>query len=249
MKKTHSNKLFQRARQRAKLIIARPDFQENISSLRKKFNIPADGLKGERKIQKWHHEFYQSDDDYHETVWRSRRHEIIRLKKERKFREAEELSRDLNNTSPVNAFRITIKNLLRKYKIPLRWNDSIRRYTLFNDINNMWLPGGLLIQERMDEDNGLMRLYIEIDDDTTLEDIKQGWQRVKYHQKKLHSRTRDKFQPIKEFERDKKAYELDRQGKSLKEIVKTLFNESGETYEWTEASKFIERHRKKIGIN
>jgi len=117
--------------------MARPDFQEDVLVIRARFKMPSSGFTDDDANQKWHHEFYQSDDNYFETVWLKRRREIIQLKKERKLKEAEELQKQLNNEAPINAFRIAIKGLLKTYKLPLRWEESVRRYILFNKIENM----------------------------------------------------------------------------------------------------------------
>lgn len=249
MKREYFNKLVLRAKQRAKLLIARPDFQEDVRAIRIKFKIPPIGFADDEVNQKWHHEFYQSDDEYIEKVWLRRRKEITQLEKENKYTEAEKLRNQLINGSPINSFRITIKEFLKTYKLPLRWKESLRRYVLFNNLDKMLLPIGISLKTESDKDTDLSSLYIEIEDDTTLEDIKQGWQEVKYQQKKLHSRVREKFQPIRRMDRDMKAYELDRQGLKLKDIAEVLSKEFNDNYEWYDVSKFIERHRIKLGIN
>lgn len=249
MKAIYLKKLFQRGRQRARLLIARPDFQTEIILLRKKWSIPKNGFKNKELNQKWHHEFYQSDDDFYEKVWLKRRGEIIKLEEEGKFSEAEDLKKELNNISPINAFRIAIKNLLKKYKLPLRWEESIRRYILFNNIDNMRLPGGITIHEEYDKDTELKKLSIEIEDDTTLEDIKQSWSSIKYHQKRLHSHKKDKFQPIKKFERDKEAYNLKQSGNSYNEIANTLSKKYNKVISYDDVASYIKRHKQRTGIN
>lgn len=249
MKNEYLKKLSIRAKQRAKLLLARPDFQEEIVEIRKKWNIPVNGLKDDEVNQKWHDWYYQSDEEYFNNVMGKRRNEVVKLKKDGKYFEAEKIERELNNAAPINALRIAIKNLLKKYKIPLSWEHAVYRYLLFNDIDNMMQPIGISIHKEIDNEIDLERMYIEIEDSTTLEDIKQEWKTIKYHQSKLNAHVKKKFQPIKEFERDKRAYELHREGKSLKEVVNILSDETGEVYEWYDISKFIERHRKKIGIN
>lgn len=108
MKDEYCKKLSLRAKQRAKLLISRPDFQEDVLAIRARFKMPSSGFTDDDTNQKWHHEFYQSDDYYFETVWLKRRGEIIQLEKERKFKEAEELRKQLNNRAPINALRIAI---------------------------------------------------------------------------------------------------------------------------------------------
>jgi uncharacterized protein YabN with tetrapyrrole methylase and pyrophosphatase domain len=113
----------------------------------------------------------------------------------------------------------------------------------------MLLPVGVSIHGERDKDTDLERLYVEIEDDTILEDVKQQWQDIKYQQKQLHSHTKDKFQPIKRYDRDKMADDLKRKGYKLADIAKELSEKLSEDYDWYDVSKFIERHRKKLGIN
>jgi len=117
-----------RARQRAKLIIARPDFQKDVGEIRSRFRILPAGLKHDITSLNWHDNFLQSDDEYFDTVFLERQKEITKLKKEKRHKEAYTLWKELNNTAPVNAFRIAVKKLLVTYKVPLRWEESIRRY-------------------------------------------------------------------------------------------------------------------------
>lgn len=249
MKDDYYKKASLKATQRAKLLIARPDFQEEIISLRKKFKIPINGFEDQEVNQKWHDNFYQSDDEYFETVWLKRRSEIIKLRKEGKFREAEDLKRDLNDVSPINAYRIAIKNLLKKYKLPLRWEENIRRYILFNSIDHMWLPSGITIHSDLDKDTGLNRLSIGIEEDTIIDDIKQAWPIVEFRQRKLHSYTSDKFHPIPNLDRDKRAYELQERGKSLDEIGEILnveFENGG--LDNNQLNIIIKRYKKRLNI-
>lgn len=248
-KPSTTNKFVKRVRQRAKLLVARPDFQEDVHLLRDKWNIPGKGFKNDNESEQWHNEFYQSDDDYFENVWLKQKSKVIMFEKDGNHIEAESLKKKLNNDSPINAFRIDIKNLIKEYKLPLRWENSIRRYLFFNDKDKMWLPVGLSVKEERDKDTGLPRLYVEIEDNTTQEMIKKYWSIIKHRRNKLNSYTKKKYQPIKMYERDKMAYDLKREGKKLKEIAKLLSKEYKKVYEWNDVSKFIERHREKLGMN
>ncbi len=231
------------------ILIARPDFQGDVKALREKFNIPMDGFKDEKTNQKWHHEFYKSSDDYFDNIWANRRDEIIKLKEKRKFLEAERLQKEINDTAPINTYRIAIKNLLKKYKVSLRWEESIRRYLLFNNIDSMWLPGGITIHEEYDRDIQLKKLSIEIEGDTRLEDIKRSWPIIKFHQKRLESHTKEKFQPIKNFERDQEAYNLKQSGSSYNEIANTLSKKYNKVISYDDVASYIKRHKQKTGIN
>lgn len=240
---------FNKIQQRAKLLLARPDFQGDIRKLRRQFKIPLGGIKNETENTEWRRKFDQSNEDYYDTVWASHRPKLLKLRKEKKFIEERKLNKDLNNAAPLNALRIAIKSLLKEYKVPLSWEESVRRYLLFNDINNMWLPGGVTIKEEYDEDTHLKRLYIGIEDDTTRKELDAAWPIIKIHQKRLHSHQKDKFQPIKKFDRDKDAYDLRQTGKKLDEIATILSNKYKEIYGYTDIAGFIRRHKQKIGIN
>jgi|GEM_PF-5258306 len=249
MDKNYIAKLAKRAKQRARLLVSRPDFQEEILELRKRHRIPLGGFTDDETNQKWHNDFYESDDVWFKTEYPKHTDKLLKLKNEGNLREYEKLNREINNSAPVNSFRIAIKNMLKKYKVPLRWEECVRRYLLFNDLDNMWLPAGISIHGERDKDTNLERLFIEIEDDTILEDIKQQWQEIKYQQKQLHSHTKDKFQPIKQYDRDKMADDLKRKGYKLADIAKKLSKEFHKDYSWYDVSKFIERYRQKLGIN
>ncbi len=242
-------KIFLKGTQRAKILVATPGFQKEVLIIRKKFNIPLEGLKDQESNQKWYRDFYQSESEFFRNVWGKRRHEISELKEAGKFIEAQELTKELNNTMPINALRITIKNILQKYKLPLNWEESIRRYILFNNIDSMWLPGGIYINVEYDQDTGLHKLSVEIQDDTTLEDIKKAWPDIEFHQKHLHSYVNQKFQPIKKFDRDKRAYELQEEGKTIEEIGEIINLEFDDALGDSELKQIIKRYKKRLNIN
>lgn len=238
-----------RTEQKAKLLIARPDFQQEILNLRQKFDVPPCGLMDQKKNEEWHHNFYQSDDVYFETVWKKKSLEIGKLRKAKKFKEAEALKKKLNNAAPINSFRIAIKNILKKYKLLMNWEESVWKYLLFNDLDGMWLPAGITIHTKVDEDTGLQRFFVEIEDSITLRGIGKKWSIIKYFQKQLNSYTRQKFQPIKKLKRYQKAYELKQKGKSLNEIALILSKDEDKIYIWSDAAKFVDRYKKHLGIN
>jgi hypothetical protein len=249
MSKDYPNKIFQRVRQRAQLIMANPNFQKEVLEIRRKFKIPLQGFKDEKLNEKWHDDFYASGDKYFETVWQKRSPEIAKLRAAKKFREANELQKQLNQETPINALRIAVKKILKEYKLPLNWEHSIHRLILFNSIDLMWLPGNVTIKEEMDQDTDLVKLFIGIDDSTTLEDIRRAWPIIKFHQKKLESYTKKKFQPIKNFERDQEVYNLKQSGKSYNEIADKLSKKYNKVVSSEDIASYIKRHKQKTGIN
>jgi hypothetical protein len=112
----------------------------------------------------------------------------------------------------------------------------------------MNLSCGITVHGKYDSDIDYSTLFIEIEDDTTLEDVKMFWSEIKDHQRRLESYNKKKFQPIKEFDRDKLALDLDQEGKTLKNIAEELKQKFGKEYDWTEVSKFIQRHKQKSGM-
>jgi len=240
---------FSRSRQRATLLIENPKFQEEILEIRKRFKIPLNGIKTNEESGKWHHEFYESDDVYFSANRENVYAEIKRLEKEKKFQEGFNLHRKFNKEAPINAFNIAIKKILENFKLPLNWQHSIQRYILFNSIDSMWIPGNISIREDYDQDTDLRRLSIEIDDTTTLEDVKEAWPTIKFHQKRLQSYTREKFQPLRKLNRDKRAYELEKEGKSLKEIADIINVEFNDPMDYNYLRIILNRYKKRLNIS
>jgi len=236
-------------KQRAILITSRPDFQDEVLLFRKIFNIPIQGLKSNEAAEQWHHEFYQSDDNYLKSVWPKKRKEILKLKKEGKYEEAEGLQKQFNNGVPINNFRIKVKTLLKKYKIPFRWENSVKRYVLFNDVEKMWIPLNVFIKIEQDEDTGLDQLFIGIDDTTTIEDIKYFWPSIRFHRDRLYSKTKKKFQPIKNLEMYKEAYDFKCGKKTLNWIADYLSVKYDKIYSDTDVSDFIRKYKKNMALN
>lgn len=244
-----TNDKFSKGNQRAKILIANPNFQEAVRLVREKFDIPSEGFIDQEINEKWHHDFYIKDDDYFSENWMKTCLEIKKLREEKKFNEAYELQQKFNNESPVNAFRIAVKLILLDFRLPLGWEESIRRYILFNDIDHMWIPSNIVIRQDFDKDTLLTRLSILIDDSTTLEDIKNAWPRIKHFQEKLQSYSKKKNQPIKNFERDQLAYNLKQSGKTYNEIADELSKSFNKTFSYDDVASFIKRYKKTVGIN
>jgi hypothetical protein len=247
MKKDYFAEKTKRIKQEIKVLVSRPAFQKEISDLRKKWNIPQDGIKTEDDNQEWNRNLDTATDRYHEKEWPKCRAEIDRLIKERKFREAEEKRKEHNAKAPLNEFREDIWSIVRKYRLSPRWHTGIRRYLLFNDPDNLNLTAGVTMVVTWE--NGMKRLALEIDGDTTLRDIRQVWPSVKRMQKDLMYRKADKFQPIKNFERDKMIYELEQDGKSEKDIGDIIQQEFGDTLDYNEINIAIKRYKKRLNIN
>lgn len=108
----------------------------------------------------------------------------------------------------------------------------------------MQIPAGITVA--MNWDNGIKRISLEIDDDTTLNDLKHVW---KWARKMRKGRLSDKFQPIPNFDRDKRAYELELEGRTEKEIGDTIQEEFGDSLDYNELKIVIKRYKKRLNIN
>jgi len=53
--------------QKADLLTSKPDFQKDISLLRTEWHIPSNGFKDQESTEKWHKDFYASENEYFKT--------------------------------------------------------------------------------------------------------------------------------------------------------------------------------------
>lgn len=250
MKKEYLDKLHQRAKQKAKLLINRPDFQEAVIILREKWNIPLEGIKNEKGNQKWERELDQTTEKYFQEEWPKHRKELELLNKPATYGQYKQRMQELNNLVPLNAFGLAIKSILKKCELNPKWENSIRRYVLFNDINNMSLPVGVTITSHISNfDPAEQWLSINIEEDTTLEDIKKIWPEVMEHQKNLVYKKQKKYQPIPNLERDKRIFELSKEGKSSETIANTINTEFDDAMDENQTQIALKRYKKRLNIN
>ncbi|KKR86993.1 MAG: hypothetical protein UU34_C0008G0017 [Candidatus Curtissbacteria bacterium GW2011_GWA1_41_11] len=249
MNEAYIRKASLRARQKSKVLISRPDFQEDVIRLREKWKIPLEGIQSEDDYRKWQIELSQRTAKYLDEEWPKHRKEFDKLLKVGDLLAFESKEKELNNAAPLNALRIEIKSLLKKYALALRWEHPLKRYLLLNDVNNMENKIGVSIHGHTDSESGIEELSISIEEDTTLEDIKQGWPDIKIHQKSLAYRKQNKFQPIKNFDRDKRAYELQKEDKTTDEIGEIIQKEFNIDLDYNEIGIAINRYKKRLNIN
>lgn len=249
MKMDYLQKRKQRIKQRAMLLTSRPDFQKDVLHLRKKWKIPTKGIKNEGNYRKWQEWLDNETEKYFSDGWPKHRGELLKLKKKGKFKEFESRQEELNNKVPLNEFQQDLWNLVKKYKLPPKWHSGLKQYLMSNSSDTWNVFLGPRIEVSWDEKTKLKSLALLIDEDTTLEDIKAIWPSVQMHQSSLSYKQFKKFQPLKTFERDERAYELQTEGKSLKEIASILSDEDNHEYAYHDVSKFIQRYKEKLDIN
>lgn len=244
MKIKYHEKALSRLKQKIKLLVARPDFQKDIHELRIKWKIPQDGIKNEEANEKWNTQLDIDTDEYYDKNWPKERKELLVLRKAGKHREADEIKKKINANAPLNAFNNDIWSVIRKYRLSPKWNNGIRRYLLFNDPANLNISFGIPV--KFEWENGMRRIYLEIDEDTTLDDLRNVWS---WARKLQRGKKYDKYQPIKNFDRDNRAYELQLEGRTEKEIGDIIQEEFGETLDYNELNIAIKRHKKRLNIN
>ena len=250
MKKEYLDKLQQRAIQKAKLLINRPDFQVDVLILRTKWNVPVDGIKNEVDNLKWEKGLDQDTEEYFQQEWPKHRKELEGLNKPKTYGQYKQRVQAINDLAPLNAFGLDIKSILKKNRLNPNWENSIRRYVLFNDINLMSLPVGVTITSRVNNfDPAESRLSISIEEDTTLEDIKKIWPEVMEHQKNLVYKKQKKYQKIPKLERDKRIFELSKEGQSPKTIANTISIEFDDAMDENQTQIVLKRYKKRLNIN
>jgi hypothetical protein len=244
MKIKYHEKALSRLKQKIKLLVARPDFQKDIQELRTKWKIPSNGIKDEQENENWNMQLGIDTDEYYDKNWPKERKELLALRKAGKHREADEIKKKINADAPLNAFNNDIWSVIRKYRLSPKWNNGIRRYLLFNDPTNLNISFGIPV--KFEWENGMRRIYLEIDEDTTLDDLKNVWS---WARKLQRGKKYDKYQPIKNFDRDNRAYELQLEGRTEKEIGDIIQEEFGDTLDYNELNIAIKRHKKRLNIN
>ncbi len=241
-------KLSSRQQQKIKLLINKPDFDKAIVELRVKWDIPKKGLKDQKEIDNWYQQLEQDDKSFIEQNWTRKKTELQKIKESGDHFKYKSLLDDFNHSIPRNALLRDIKALVKEFKLSPRWVRGVNRYLLTNNPDTLGMFIGPVISTKIDFEFDTQVISIEIDADTTLNDIKAIWPSVKSAQKNLRYKTQDKFQPLRQFERNKKAYELQKQGLTYEEIAKELSNAKKE-YGYEDVGKMIERYKKKVDIN
>lgn len=211
--------------QKVELVLANPNFQTAIKLLRKKWKIPPKGFElGKSKIVK------------------SKRGVIV----QESLGELGKWEDWLNKSKRINEFWQDLDNLRRitlaPYKLSDRWLFFLRRHLLYGST----MPeAGLMVYLHKDEITGEPEIWIRIEGDTTLEDIKRGWKDIKREQKRLLEYV-GKYKEMPKFQRDKRIQELTQQGFSDREILQKIKEEGlGKGLAYSDIPKIRWKFKKK----
>lgn len=250
-RETYIQERLEKGRQKAKLLASRPDFQQDIATLRATWDIPQKGIKNPDQAQRWYRDLLRKDVDYKQKHWPKTRKTILALKKKdtvEDLRKAEQLQKEFNKRTPLNNFKNDINNLVTKYNQSPQMRDAIESYLKCNVLEFLAGQIGVTIHESITEDDQVT-LSLIITEHTTLRDIKAVWPTIKMHQEMLPYYKRAKQQPIPNFDRDQKIFELYQGGKSSTEITQIVNKSFRPTITYAEISKIVQRHKKHLGIN
>jgi len=216
---------FIKSKQRIKLLIQKPAFQKKIKSLRKKWGISPKGFKSDEESKEWHDKMVEDSDKIIELIDGS-------AQKGRG-----------NYSIPINDFNNDLAKLVKKFSLPSNFTSTIEFYLKFNKTT---APESITVLTRYNERLGRKELFIQVFDNTTQEDVKKVWPRVMLFKKYLVAHKRGRFREITNLRAEERAYVLQKEKKSLKEIADILKKEGLGTYSYEYVGKLISRFRKRL---
>jgi hypothetical protein len=244
MKKDYFEEKKKKQEQKIKVLINKPAFQKDIQEFRKFWKIPPEGIKNEVESQNWNMRLDVDTVNYYIKNWPMERKEIMRLRRQKKFEEAEDIRERISVNAPFNILKSNIWSVIKVYEISPRWYNGIRRYILFNDFGKIDDTLGMKIN--MNWDYGILKISLEIERDTVIDDLKHSLSWVK----KTYGEKIYKFHEIPNFDRDKRAYELQLEGNSFDKIGKIIsveFKNGG--LDNNQINIAIKRYKKRFNIS
>lgn len=234
----------ERTNQRIKVLINRPDFQKDISFLRNKWNIPQNGIKTEKDNEDWNEWILTETDNYYDKNWAKDIKVISDLRKDKKYNEADEIKKKINKSAPLNAFNDDVWVVIINHSLTPKWHSSFKNYLLSNDPDHLKSQTGLTVS--FNWDHGILKPSIEFDKDTRVDDLKRAWT---WARKLLKRKKIEKFHPLKKFDRDKRVYDLDKEGKTIDEIGEIVQSEFNEDLDYNYINLILKRYKKRINIS
>ena len=214
-----------KSKQKVDLILANPIFHTKVRALRIKWKIPPKGFTLEKPIE-------------------TKTKEGVVMRQRIKG-EMEKWQDQLNKKGKSPDFQKDLDNLrrttLKPYKLPDRWRLFLHGYIVYGSKVPI---SGPKIYLRREDDTGEYSLWVKIDGDTTLSDIKRVWGYIKREQEKLFD-YKKRFKIMPKLQRDKNIMKLSRQGLSDEEIRKQIKEEFGESIEHFDISKIRAKYKKR----
>lgn len=254
-------KLANRYDQRFKIVVARPEFQDDVADFRKKWDIDPANLKTTDSREDWWHKHYENDNKWTTEKLPAYRKELVELRTAAidpnddsiSYKEYEAREKEVNREKPINAYYADLDDIVWKHKLPPKWRRAVQSYVFSNEPVYRGQVGITVTAPIGGEENHSDEITITIDAYTTKQDLMDYWSFIKFHQDHLRHKTANKYQPIdtRVFARNELAYKMHLQGSSYADIATHLTNSVAdeEVYSYADVPTMIRNHKKILGIN
>lgn len=213
------------------LLVLKETFQKAVKDFRKTWKIPLRGFKDKEAWGKWEDQLIKEDEESYKA----------------------------QKCPPGYLFRIKAlnkesKDFFKNFNITPRYFRHIKNYLFLNDFTpDFWAEFESRAQKikihykSENEAHPLSkdRLFVEIFADTTRKEYLNAWKNISRQKKKLLGFSGRNTK--KSFEKNKRIYELRKQGLKLKEVAKVIKDEFGVSVDYQNVPNFSKGIEKKIG--
>ncbi|MBU1685264.1 hypothetical protein KJ662_03350 [Patescibacteria group bacterium] len=184
------------------MLTAKKGLRQDLLKLRKKWDIPENGINDNEGAEKWWNEIVRKSDDY-------------------KGRNDSEIA--------INAFGNDIREIMKKYDIHASYHDVVRGYLLYYSAGIFSQPHNTSISIDY-KDFKAVGMKINIFPHTTMKDIQKLWPLVEIQKERMWGIKRgSKKKKMTNEKTNKRVMELSNAGQSDKEIAKIIKQETGHT--------------------
>jgi len=216
-----------KSKQKVDLILANPIFHTKVRILRMKWKIPPNGFTLKKSIEiKTKKGIVRQHVKGKMEKWEDRLNESGK---------SPDFWKDLDNLR---------KTTLKPYKLPDRWLLFLQWYIVYGSKMPVSSPE---IYLRRDDDASEYTLWVKIDGDTTLSDIKRVWKYIKGEQKRLFD-YKKRFKAMPKIQRDKRIMKLSKQGLSDKEIAEQINKDFGRGLIYSDIPKIRQKYKKRYRL-
>lgn len=244
-----------RLRQKFERFTLRPQTQEEIKRLRKKWKIPQKGFKGNYGSLKWQNWLMDATDAFYVgEEYKKMRKKIITVQSRIEKTRSENLREDydllnklqieINAAIPINAFHNDVIELRKIGNLSNAFSDTMKWYLLNNNIHSIKGPsvGIRTNAENIHKDE----MYVNIYPETTLKDIEKMWWMVKFHQRGRLGSSMKRLKNYPKLERDKRIVELSQQDMAHYQIAEQVNIEFDENLIYNDIPKILRKIKKYI---
>jgi len=226
-----------KTRQKTQLLIIQPEFISDIVKLRNKWHLPKKGLSSYEALCEWEKWFDEENSKYQTIDYPkfSQQH-----KKDSNYPNKLKV---FSENAPNNKLRQDLSGLIKKFKLSPLWIEGLRGYLLRGF---MPIPAGIIVEHSIDPETDIPILKLVLQEDTSIKDIMSIWSEIKKYQEQLPYWREGKSQPMPNFERNKRAYELKQDGMKVKEIAEQLHKELNTDFDYSQIGDFIKTYKRQL---